>query len=381
MDFAWSDEEKALSEKVADFASASLCDGVVQRDHSSTFSTDLWRRCANEGVIGWGVPTELGGSGYSALRCAHLLEALGYGCDDNGLLFALGTQMWGVQSCLLQFASDQQKEKYIPDMLTGKIFGAYTINEPTSGSDAYALQTVAIEEKDGYLLTGKKSLISMAPVADFAIVFALTDPDAGRWGLSAFIVDIGGPGIKVSSNVSMMGLRTVPFGDISFDACRIPKSAMLGKPGAGASIFAYSQGWERSLMFGTQVGAMRKQLDQCIAYAKTRKQSGQSISNYQAVSHRLANMRIRLETSRLLLYQAAWILSQGKQNLLEAAMTKTHISEAFVESSKDAISLFGGSGYLSETGVERNLRDALGSTIYGGTVDIQRNIIAGLIGL
>jgi len=187
VEFSWSEEERALSEKVADFASASLCDGVVQRDHSSTFSTDLWRRCANEGVIGWGTPTELGGSGYSALTCAHLLEALGYGCDDNGLLFALGTQMWGVQSCLLQ-------------------------------SDAYALQTVAIEEKDSYLLTGKKSLISMAPVADFAIVFALTDPDAGRWGLSAFIVDIGGPGIKVSSNVSMMGLRTVENSQVSQSA-------------------------------------------------------------------------------------------------------------------------------------------------------------------
>ena len=381
MEFSWSETERALFDRVANFAKDSLCDDTAQRDRDGNFSPELWQRCAREGVIGWSTPQSLGGAGHSPLSCAYLLEALGYGCDDCGLLFALGTQMWGVQSCLLQFATDEQQQRYIPAMLAGNAIGAYAINEPDSGSDAYALQTTAVEDGACYELNGTKTLISMSAIADFAIVFAVTSPTAGRWGLSAFIVETDTPGFKACEAHDLMGLRTTPVGDITLEACRVPKSAMLGKPGAGASIFGYSQSWERSLMLAPHVGTMQRLLDQSIIHCKSTRRAGKPIGVNQAISHRLADMRIRLETSRLLLYKTAWLLDQRKQNLMEAAISKTHISEAFVKSSTDAIALFGGTGYLAQSGVERNLRDAIGGTIYGGTVDVQRNIIAGLLGL
>lgn len=381
MDFSWPSELQSEHDRIAVFSNTELNLDNLSRDLNCAFSTKLWQRCAQQGILGWGAPTQHGGQGLDALSCAYLLEALGYGCDDNGLLFALGTQMWGVQSCLMHFGSEEQQRRYLPNMVDGSLIGAYAINETHSGSDAFALQTTAIEQDDSYILSGKKSLISMSTNADFAVVFALTDPAAGRWGLSAFIVETNTDGFRAFDHEPMMGLRTVPFGAIELNECRVPKSAMLGKPGAGASIFNHSQAWERTLMLAPQVGSMRKQLEICCAYTKTRKIAGQSIAKNQAVSHRLANMRIRQETSQMLLYKSAWMLSEGRQNFLEAAMAKTHISEAFVKSSEEAISVFGGTGYLSDTQIERNLRDAIAGTIYGGTVDMQRNIIAGLLGL
>jgi len=381
MDFSRSENEQQLFDKAVSFATENLNVDTITRDHHNTFSTELWQACAREGVIGWATPKELEGSAHSALLCAYLLEGLGYACNDNGLLFSLGTQMWGVQSCLLQFANDNQKLTYVKPMIKGNRIGAYAINERNSGSDAFALSTTAIEDDDFYILNGEKTLISMSTIADFAIVFAVTDPKAGRWGISAFIVDANTPGYSASSHDNMMGLRTVPFGSLLLEECRVPKTALLGKLGAGASAFSYSQIWERTLMLAPHVGAMQRQLEQCTKFSKSRKHAGQSIGKNQSISHRLANMRIRIEASRLLLYKSAWLLTQNKQNLMEAAITKTYISEAFVESSADAIQVYGGLGYLTDTGIERNLRDAMGGTIYGGTVDIQRNIIAGLLGL
>ena len=187
--------------------------------------------------------------------------------------------------------------------MNGSKIGAYAINEPGSGSDAFALSTTAVEDSDGYLLNGSKSLISMSTIADFAIVFAVTDPDAGRWGISAFLVNTTTPGFDVHPHEHMMGLRSVPFGSLSLNQCRVPKEALLGKPGAGASVFNFSQCWERSLILAPQIGSMSRQLAQCVEYAKHQKRNGQSIGNHQAISHRISNMKIRLETSRLLLYK------------------------------------------------------------------------------
>ncbi len=381
MDFSWTDEQQHLYKEVALFSEQSLGEDLIERDHGSLFSTELWKKCTEKNVLRWSVPLANGGLGYSPLLCSYLMEALGLGCKDNGLLFALGTQMWGVQSCLLQFANKQQQDTYLTPMMEGNKIGAYAINEPASGSDAFALSTTAVPDGDDYVLNGSKSLISMSTVADFAVVFAVTDAKAGRWGISAFLVDSATPGFKAQPHEHMMGLRSVPFGGLLLDQCRVPKAALLGKPGSGAGVFNFSQCWERSLILAPQIGAMSSQLDHCVKFAKQQKRNGQSIGDHQAVSHRISNMKIRLETSRLLLYKTAWLLSEGKQNLMEAAITKTHISEAFIESSREAIAIHGGKGYLTETGMERQLRDAIGGSIYGGTVDMQRNIIAGLLGL
>ena len=381
MDFTWSEEQERLYASVVRFARERLDPRIIERDAASDFDRDLWRRCADFGVLGWAVPERDGGSGYDFLTTAHLMEALGYGCADNGLTFALGAQMWGVQTALLRFGSEEQVSKYVRRSLAGDLIAAFGMTEEASGSDAFALGTSAVSHGDEYVLNGEKVLVTFAPIADLAIIFAKTNPEAGRWGISAFLVDADTSGYTAHPVEDKMGLRTVPFGRITLEDCRVPANHLLGKEGAGASIFSFSQGWERSLVLAPQLGAMQRLLDGCVALARGRKRGGVPIGKHQAVSHRIADMRLRLEISRLLLYKTAWLQQNDRPNLMEAALTKTFLSEAFVESSMDAIAIHGGDGYKTETGIERNLRDAIGGTIYGGTVDIQRNIIAGLMGL
>lgn len=381
MDFAWSTEDQRLYENVVRFAHEALNDDVVARDHAGVFSTELWSRCARFGVLGWPVPLHLGGAGHSVLTTAHLMEALGYGCRDNGLTFGLGAQMWGVQKALLQFGSASQIEHYVRGSVEGRLLGAYGMTETASGSDAFALETTARRDGGDFVLNGEKVLVTFAPVADFAIIFAQTSPDAGRWGLSAFVVEADTPGYTAHPVDDKMGLRTVPFGRITLEDCRVPAEALLGGEGTGAGIFTFSQGWERGLVLAPQLGVLQRLLDDAVGVARNRRRGGTPIGKHQAVSHRIADMKLRLDLGRLLLYRTAWLQEQGKPNIMEAALTKIYLSESFTESSLDAIAIHGGAGYQTATEVERQLRDALGGTIYGGTSDIQRNIVAGLLGL
>lgn len=381
MDFSWSDDERARHDEVLRFATEELADDVVARDLAGEFPADLWKRCAEFGVLGWPVPKERGGAGLPVTTVALLMEALGQGCRDNGLTFALGAQMWGVQTALLHFGSERQIDKYLAGSVDGSLQGAYGMTEEGSGSDAFGLSATAVRDGSDYVLNGEKVLITFAPIAEFAIVFARTDPEAGRWGLSAFTVDASNPGYEAHPVEDKMGLRTVPFGRLTLTDCRVSEEDLLGEPGAGASLFSFSQGWERSLVLAPQLGAMARQLDECIAFARGRVRGGAPIGKHQAVSHRVADMKLRLETARLLLYKCAWLQQGGKPNLMEAALTKNYLSEAFVQSSLDAIALHGGDGYKTANQVERDLRDAIGATVYGGTLDVQRNIIAGLLGL
>jgi alkylation response protein AidB-like acyl-CoA dehydrogenase len=381
MDFSWSEEQERLFASVVRFAKEELDERIIEREAAGDFDADLWRRCAEFGVLGWAAPERFGGSGHDFLTTAHLMEALGYGCADNGLTFALGAQMWGVQPALLHFGSEEQQSRYVRRSVGGEWIAAFGMTEEVSGSDAFALETSAVRDGSAYVLNGEKVLVTLAPIADLAIIFAKTRPDAGRWGISAFLVEADTSGYTAHPVEHKMGLRTVPLGRITLEDCRVPASHLLGKEGAGASIFNFSQGWERSLVLAPQLGAMQRLLDDCVGVARGRKRGGVPIGKHQAVSHRIAEMRLRLEISRLLLYKTAWLQQNDRPSLMEAALTKTFLSEAFVQSSMDAIAVHGGNGYKTETGIERNLRDAVGGTIYGGTVDIQRNIIAGLMGL
>lgn len=381
MNFARSAEEELAYEQTKSFATEVLNNDVIERDHISEFPRDLWRACADHGTLGWFMPKELGGSGHSASTSSFLFEALGRGCWDNGLTFALGAQLWSLQKAILQFGTPEQIEKYLPALIQGKKIGAFAITEAGSGSDAFSLATTATRDADDFILNGEKCMITLAPVADVALIFAVTKPEAGQWGISAFLVDTIAEGCVLSDNIPKMGLRTVPFGNITLTECRVPATNLLGKEGSASSIFNYSQSWERSLVLAPQVGAMQRLIEHSVTFAKQRKRSGQSIGKFQAISHRIANMRIRLETSRLLQQKTAYLLDEGRQSITEAAIAKTHISEAFVQTCHDAIAIHGGAGYLTENALERQSRDALGATIYGGTVDIQRNIISGMLGL
>lgn len=382
MDFSWNAEQLAKRDEVAEFAST-LNEGLVDRERTGEFPLDAWKACADFGLQSISVAADFNASGVDTdpMTAVLLMEALGYGCRDNGLNLALAAQMWTVQHPIASFGSEDQRRRYLPGMCAGEIIGAHAVTEPEAGSDHLAMQTRATAVDGGYTLDGTKRYITLGPLADVALVFATTDPDKGRWGLTAFLVDTHSPGCEAGPVREKMGLRTVPMGDLTFTDCFVPEANRLGPEGAGASISGGALGVERCFILATQVGSMERQLEEAIAFARTRRQFGQPIGKFQSVSNRIADMKLALETARLLLYKVAWLIARDEPVTLESALLKLHLSETFVESSLDAIRTYGGAGYLTENEVERDLRDAVGGLLYAGTNDIQRLLVSRILGL
>ena len=381
MDFSWTNEQLNYKRAAIEFAHKELDNDVIDRDRRGDFSRENWKKCAKFGILGLPFPEEYGGSEVDILTTVLVMEGLGYGCRDNGLIFALNAQMWSVQHPILKFGTETQKEKYLPGLLSGELIGAHGMTEPSSGSDAYGLQTRAKRQDDGYVLTGTKMFVTSAPISDLAVIFATTDPDKGIGGITAFLVEKGTPGFSAGGNMVKMGLRTSPLGELILDDCFVPTENRLGSEGAGVGIFNSSMEWERSSILASYIGVMQYQLEMSISYVRERRQFDKPIGKFQSVSNRIADMKVRLETARLMLYKVAWLKKMGKPAIIEAAVAKLYLSECFVQSSMDAISTFGGYGYMTEFEVERNLRDAIGGTIYSGTSDIQRTVIARWLGL
>jgi alkylation response protein AidB-like acyl-CoA dehydrogenase len=309
------------------------------------------------------------------------MEGLGYGCRDNGLIFSINAHIWSAEIPLLRFGTEEQKERYLPRLVSGEWIGVHAMTEEGSGSDAFNVQTVARRSGDRYVLNGSKVFITNGPVADVMIVFATVDPERGPAGLSAFIVEKGTPGFETSSGFHKMGLRTSPMGQVFLDACEVPVAQRLGAEGAGMAIFNASMDHERACILAANIGTLQHQLETCIERARGWMRFGKPIGKFQSVSNRIADMTVRLETARLLLYKAAWLLARGRRASMESAMAKLYVSECLVQSSFDAVQIFGGYGYTADLGIERDLRDAVGGTIYSGTNDIQRLIIARYKGL
>jgi alkylation response protein AidB-like acyl-CoA dehydrogenase len=375
------DEQRSLQRSIIAFAQSELGHDLDRRDQEGTFSTEEWRKCARLGLQGMPVPSAYGGLGASATTIAAALEGLGYGCRDNGLIFSLNAHMWACEHPIIHFGTEAQKRRWLPGLCDGSLIAAHAMTEPESGSDAFALRTTATRIDDGWLLSGSKTFATNAPDSDLFIVFATTDAGLGFMGLCAFVVERGTPGLEIGRPFSKMGLRTSHLGELFFDDCHVGAGALLGEPGGGMAIFNSSMRWERSLILAGAVGTMRRQLEQCVAYARERVQFRAPIGSFQAVSHPLADMRVRLQTSHLMLYRTAGLLDAGTATDLDAAMTKLHLSEALVQSSLAALQIHGGYGYMSESGVERDVRDALGGRIYSGTSEMQRNVIARHLGL
>ncbi len=381
MDFSWTEEQLAYKKAVIEFAQRELNREMIERDRRGLFSRELWKKCADFGIQGLPFPEKYGGSEADILTTMLTMEGLGYGCHDNGLVFGINAQMWSVMMPIYTFGTDEQRDKYLPGLCRGEIIGAHGMTEPDTGSDAYSLRTRAERKGDGYVLNGSKMFVTNAPVADLAVVFATVNPARGMWGITAFLVEKGTPGFTISRDIEKMGLRTSPMGELVLQDCFVPLENRLGREGAGARIFNNSMEWERSCILASHLGTMERQLEACIQYARERVQYNQPIGKFQSVANRIVDMKVRLETARLLLYQVAWLKKVGRPAVLEAAMAKLYLSECFVQSGLDAIRTLGGYGYMTEFEVERDLRDAIGGTIYSGTSDIQRNIIARLIGL
>jgi alkylation response protein AidB-like acyl-CoA dehydrogenase len=354
----------------------------VEADHQSSFAADDWARCAERGILGLMVPAEFGGAEANLATTLLTLEGLGLGCRDNGLTFAIASQMLSTQDVLVRFGSREQQERWLRPMVDGAAIGAFAMTELATGSDAYNVSTTAQRRSDGnYVINGHKAYITFAPVCDMAIIFASTNPGAGMWGLSAFIVPTDLNGVELLPNREKMGMRTTPFSDINLTDVVVPPSALIGNEGSGASIFNATIQIERSFVFVTQIGAMQRQLADAVRYAQEREQGGRPIGHYQAVAHRIVEMKQQLETARLFLYRAALAVITGHNVPMHAALAKIVGAETGMSAAVSAASVHGALGYVSEFEIERNVRDAFGGFVYSGTSDIQRNIVARLMGL
>ncbi len=381
MDLTWTQEQQTWRTTVARFAQRELNDGVIERDREQEFPWENWRRCATFGLQGLPLPEEYGGAEADVLTTMLAMEGLGYGCRDNGLIFALNAQMWSVQLPIQTFGSAEQKRRYLPRLCSGEIIGAHAISEPHAGSDAFSLRTRAHRQGDHYILQGSKTFVTNAPVADVVLTYATLNPDDGLGGITVFLIDHGTPGLQIGHNTDKMGLRTSPMGQVFLDQCQVPAAQRLGPEGSGVPIFNHAMEWERACILASYLGTMERQIEDCVRYARERRQFGSPIGKFQLVAAKIADMKVRLETARLILYKVGWLLSQGQPATMEAAIAKLYLSECLLQSSLDALQIHGGYGYTTEFQIEREVRDAVAARIYSGTSDIQRLIIAHSLGL
>jgi alkylation response protein AidB-like acyl-CoA dehydrogenase len=381
MDFAPTPEQSAHSARVVEFARARLGALAAAHDRDATFDEDGWKACAEFGALGWPIPAEYGGGGLDPLSAIMAYEALGYGCADNGLVFSINNHVFACAVYIADHGTPEQKERWLPPLCAGSMVGAHALSEPETGSDMLSLRMSAVRAGEDYVLTGTKMFISNGPRADLFVVFARTDSAAApQRALSAFVVPADIPGLTART-IAKAGLRGAPMGEIIFDGCVVPAANRLGAEGAGYRLFTSTMEWERGFMFASGVGVLARLLDRAVEHATRRRQFGRPIGAFQAVSHRVADIRVRLELARLLLYKVGWLRSRGRLALHEASMLKLYVSESLTATALEVMQIHGARGYTEEPGVERELRDVLAGTIYGGTSEIQRSIIAGLLGL
>jgi hypothetical protein len=381
MDFSFTPEQLALKDEIARFARNELNEGLGARDREHALSRENWNKCAAFGIHGLPFPREYGGQEADILTTMLAMEGLGLGCKDSGLIFAINAQMWAVQTPIWRFGTKDQKRKYLPRLCSGESIGAHAMSEPGAGSDSSAITTTAVRRDGRWVLNGTKTFVTNAPLADVFVVFATTNPGRGFMGITGFVVERTVPGLHVGNPIEKMGLRTSPMAEVALRDCELPLDALLGPEGGGAGVFASSMEWERGCLLASHIGAMERQLKTCIEYARTRRQFNRPIGKFQAVANKLVDMKVRLETSRLILYKVAWLKSTHQEAVLDAAIAKLYLSECWVQSCLDAIQIHGGYGYMTEFEIERDLRDSIATRIYSGTSEIQRNIIAAQIGL
>jgi L-prolyl-[peptidyl-carrier protein] dehydrogenase len=342
---------------------------------------DSWLAAAKLGMTGLCLPTEYGGGGLGALDTALCLEAFCAGGADTGLAFGIAAHLLACGTVLADHAGGQVRAELLCGLASGTVIAANAMTEDDAGSDLSRIATTAVADGDSYALNGKKSFVSNAPLADVFITYAATVPSAGYLGMSAFAVPRTLPGLRVGSPLAKMGLNGCTAAQVEFTDCKVPGRYLLGAENQGSSVFQSSMTWERACLPALYLGAMEVQLDQCVNQAQSRRQFGRSIGSFQAISHRLATMKLRLEGSRLLLYRACWYLDQGRSAVEAAALAKTAVAEAAVANALDAVQVFGARGYLAADGIGQQLQNALPLSIFSGTTEIQREFVARSMGV
>ena len=376
MDFTITDEQKAFRQSVYDWAAATIAPGAAERDREGRWDPAIWKSLAEQGLAGLPIPEQYGGGGASIIDCCLANEAIAEGGHDGGFNLSLGAH-WVIGSAPIWLhGTEEQKKRYLPSLCDGTFIGAWASTEPEAGSDSAGLRTTATRDGDSWVLNGTKIFITNGPIAQVCTVLAKT----GEKSATAFLVDTDNPGFRVGRELDKMGCRSSPTAEIALVDCRVPADAVLGPEGEALWRVAFECfDWERTVMMASGIGGMQSTLDTCIRYAKERKQFGRPIASFQAIAHKLAEMKVRLEACRTAVYRAAWLKQEGQPHQMEASIAKYMVGEMSVQNALDAIQIHGGYGYLRDFPVERALRDAKLGSLGGGTSEIQKLIISRLL--
>jgi alkylation response protein AidB-like acyl-CoA dehydrogenase len=331
--------------------------------------------CASQGLLKHAIPANRGGNGNRFADMVNAHEALGKACKDSGLLLSINAHLWGALFPLLNYGNAQQQEIYIHKLMAGLLVGGHAITEIQAGSDLNALAMTAVCTEEGFLLNGRKRFITNTPIADLLVVYARLDNK-----LSAFIVHNDDEGANFHDSPQVSGCQSATMGDVILENALIPHSRKLGKTGAGNMMIQQALELERAFIFAGICGVMEWQLDSVIRFSRERKVNGTHLGKNQAISHKIADMKLRLDTTRLWVNECARLKDNDKRLTLASAQTKLFAAEAFLQSSLDAIHILGSSALITDSPMARLVSDALSSRLFSGSSEIQKNIIAALLG-
>ncbi|ADF41967.1 acyl-CoA dehydrogenase [Priestia megaterium] len=372
MFFKLSEEHEMIRKMVRDFAKNEVAPTAAQRDEEERFDRGIFTQMADLGLTGIPWPEQYGGIGSDYLAYCIAVEELSRVCASTGVTLSAHTSLAGWP--IYTFGTEEQKQKYLKPMATGEKIGAYGLTEPSAGSDAGGMRTLAVKDGEDYILNGSKIFITNGGEADIYVVFARNDPNEKR--TSAFIIEKDMPGFSVGKKEKKLGIRSSPTTEIIFEDCRVPKENLLGNEGEGFKVAMMTLDGGRNGIAAQAVGIAQGALDAAVAYAKERQQFGKPIISQQGIAFKLADMATSIEAARLLTYQAAWLESQGLPYGKESAMSKLYAGDTAMKVTTEAVQVFGGYGYTKDYPVERFMRDAKITQIYEGTQEIQRLVIS-----
>ena len=371
--FHLTSEQEMIRLMAGDFAKRELEPFAGKRDEEEIFPADVVKKMGQLGLMGMMVPAGYGGSGAGAVSYSLALQEIAYACASTAVAMSV-TNL----SCepLLKFGNEEQKRKYLEPLASGEMLGAFAITEPDAGSDPGSIKTRAEDMGDYYLVNGTKTFITNGGYADLINLIARTGSRKGNRGLSAFIVEKGFPGFSVGKKEKKMGLRASDTGELIFDDCRIPKENLLGREGQGFKVAMTALDSGRIGIASQSLGIARACLDEAVKYANARRQFGRTISSFQAIQWMVADMATQIEAAKLLTLSAANQKDLGLAFTKEASMAKLFASELANRAAYKALQIHGGYGYMTEYKVERLYRDARVTSIYEGSSEVQRIVIA-----
>ena len=379
MDFKLTKEQLLVRKMVREFAENEVKPLAAEIDEEERFPMETVQKMAKLGMMGIYFPKEYGGAGGDVLSYAITVEELAKVCGTTAVIVSAHTSLCCAP--IFENGTEEQKRKYLPDLLSGRKIGAFGLTEPNAGTDASGQQTTAVLNGDHYVLNGSKCFITNGSVADTFVVFAMTDPKMGNRGISAFIVEKGFPGFSQGKHEKKMGIRGSSTCDLIFEDCIVPKENLLGKEGAGFKIAMATLDGGRIGIAAQALGIGEGAIDEAIKYTKERVQFKKRISSFQNTQFQLADMHTRMQAAQFLVYNAALKKQAHERCSMEAAMAKLFAAEAASDVTRRAVQLFGGYGYTREYPVERMMRDAKITEIYEGTSEAQRMVIAKYLGV